>query len=466
MRLYNTLTRSTDELIPINAGKVSIYTCGPTVYDYQHIGNYWGYIYWDVLVRTLQSEGLEVNRVMNITDVGHLVSDDDEGEDKLEKGAKREGKSAREVADFYTNDFIAGMKELGLLEPTYAKATDYINEQISMVQQLLDEGFAYKTDQAIYFDVTKLEDYGKLSGQKLADKEVAARAEVITDENKKNPHDFAVWFFKVGRFKDHEMHWDSPWGQGFPGWHLECSSIIHATLGDPIDIHAGGIDHIGTHHTNEIAQTEGAYKNQLANIWLHNSHLMIDGQKISKSIGNVVYLKDIMSRGFSLMDYKVFTLQSSYRNQSNFSWDNLNSAKNRLQAYRAFADLRFQPIKFNSPSSYDFKKELSLIVDDLNNDLNTPSALSHISKLNDNLQIISTDQVTEFTTFLETIDSLLGLDLTKSTDISKDQKDLISERLQARNNKEWKASDQIRDELLKAGIGLRDSEQGTVWFRI
>lgn len=466
MKLYNTLSRTVEDFKPLADKQVKLYTCGPTVYDYQHIGNYSGYIYWDILVRLLKYEGFEVDRIMNITDVGHLVSDEDEGEDKLEKGAHREGKTVREVAELYTQDFFEGMESLKLLKPKYAKATDYIDQQVEMVKILTDKGFAYQTEQAIYFDVAKLDSYGRLTGQKLSEKETAARAEVITDSSKRNPQDFALWFFTVGRFKDHEMRWPSPWGEGFPGWHLECSAIIHAELGDPIDIHTGGIDHIGTHHTNEMAQTEAAYGNQLADYWVHNNHLMVEGKKISKSLGNGFTLKDLAKKGFSPADFKLFVLQSHYRHQSNFSWENLEAAKNRLQVYGSMADLRFQPIKFSSASSYDFEAVAKELTKALKDDLNTPAALSILSKLSDELHVISTDQVDSFNELLKTIDALLGLELSQSSDITGQQKEIIKNREQARAKKDFSESDNLREELAGQGIGLNDSGHGSTWYRI
>lgn len=246
MKIYNTLTRQIEIFKPLDQAYVKLYTCGPTVYSYYHLGNLRNAIFNDTLRRALEAAGYSVKHVMNITDVGHLTSDEDEGEDKLEKGAASEQKSVWEVADFYIQAFLNDVKTLNILPPNgykdhqYARATDFIDQQVEMVQLLIDKDFAYQTEQAIYFDVSKLKDYGKLTGQSLADKEVAARPEVITDNAKKNPQDFAIWFFKVGRFTDHSMHWPSPWGDGFPGWHLECSAIIHATLGEPIDIHIGG----------------------------------------------------------------------------------------------------------------------------------------------------------------------------------------------------------------------------------
>jgi cysteinyl-tRNA synthetase len=278
---------------------------------------------------------------MNVTDVGHLTSDADEGEDKLENGAARENKTVWEVADHYTQAFRHDVAALGILPPTenphrskntagdpYARATDFIPEQIAMIQALLDKNFAYKTNQAIYFDVAKLPNYGELSGQKLVDKETGARSNVVTDPHKHSPHDFAVWFFTVGRYAEHTMRWPSPWGSGFPGWHLECSAIIHATLGDPVDIHTGGIDHIGTHHPNEMAQTEAAYDHPLAKMWVHNEFILVDGAKMSKSKGNSYTLQDITDRGYSHWRC-ASSPPGSHRSELNFTWDS-PAAQNTL----------------------------------------------------------------------------------------------------------------------------------------
>lgn len=453
MKLYNTLGRQLQQFEPLAAGKVKIYTCGPTVYDYQHIGNYSGYIYWDILVRLFKYSGFDVNRIMNITDVGHLVSDADEGEDKLETGAKREGKSAREVADFFTNDFYAGMKALKLVEPnTYAKATEYIPQQIEIIQALIDKGFAYKTEQAIYFEVAKLPDYGKLTGQKLSEKEVGARAEVITDDAKHHPQDFALWFFRAGRFANHELHWPSPWGDGFPGWHIECSAIVHALLGDPIDIHTGGVDHIGTHHTNEIAQTEAAYGHPLANYWLHNNHMMVDGQKMSKSLGNFLTLADLAKRGYSALDFKLLVLQSHYRSMSNFTWEALAAAQQAYKDICAWADLSFQ----QTPHGTD--ELIDKIKDRLSDDLNTPQAIAVLMQTLD-VSVPSHD-------VLKKLDNLLGLELSSRQDIDNTQKDIVAKRQEARRLADWQQSDQLRDQLAKQGIGLRDSAAGATWYRL
>ena len=454
MKLYNTLGRQLQSFEPINPQAVKIYTCGPTVYDYQHIGNYSGYIYWDVLVRLLKAKGYEVKRVMNITDVGHLASDADEGEDKLEKGAQREGKTARQVADFYEADFKKNIEVLDLLEPDeWARATGYIPQQIAMIEALLQKGFAYQTKQAIYFSVDKLADYGKLTGQKLSEKEVGVREEVVTDPAKHHPQDFGLWFFTVGRFANHEMHWLSPWGDGFPGWHIECSAIIHALLGEPIDIHTGGVDHIGTHHTNEIAQTEAAFDVELSKFWLHNNHMMVDGKKISKSLGNGLTLDDLAKRGYSAMDFKMLVLQSHYRSQSNFTWEALDAAQTRLKKFYAWADLVHQLDKVKQTMDASAPNYLTPLEDDLHTgDLLTLVELNmHAAPKAD---------------LLESLDKLLALELTGRPDIDESQKQLIKEREVARKENNWQESDKIRAELEKQGIGINDTEQGSVWYRL
>ncbi|HET9850282.1 MAG TPA: cysteine--tRNA ligase [Candidatus Saccharimonadales bacterium] len=470
MKLYNTLGRQVQQFEPADGKTVKIYTCGPTVYDYQHIGNYSGYIYWDVLVRLLKARGWDVKRIMNITDVGHLVSDGDEGEDKLEKGATREGKTAQEIADFYTEDFKKSVEKLNLLTPTeYAKATDFIPQQIEIIKTLIDKGFAYQTEQAIYFDTSRLSDYGKLTGQKLADKEVGARPEVVTDKSKRHPQDFALWFFRVGRFAEHEMHWPSPWGDGFPGWHIECSAIIHALLGEPIDIHTGGVDHIGTHHTNEIAQSESAFDKKLSRFWLHNNHMMVDGQKISKSLGNGWTLEDLAKKGFSPMDFKMLVLQSHYRSQSNFSWESLAGAQARLKRFYNFAVRRFQGRHLDGGdfnglmiTTAKFK-----VLPALENDLDTPDALASIEAYIESVE--NKDLSNErflIEPFISQIDQLFGLDLTSRPDISPEQKQLIGERQSAREAQDWAKSDELRDKLAEQGIGVNDTPSGPIWYRL
>lgn len=456
MKLFNSLGRELQEFTPLQAGEVKIYSCGPTVYDYQHIGNYSAYIYWDILVRALQYKGFKVKRIINITDVGHLISDGDEGEDKLEKGARREGKSAKEIAQFYTADFLKNFRSLGLIEPTlFAKASDYIADQQKIIKILLEKGIAYKTKQAIYFDIRQLEDYNQLSGQKLSDKEVGARPEVITDSEKRNPQDFALWFFTNGRFADHELHWDSEWGEGFPGWHIECSAIIHKELGEPIDIHTGGIEHIGTHHPNEIAQTEEAY-GPLSRFWLHNNHLMTDGKKISKSSGTFITLSDLAKKRFSAMDFKVLVLQSHYRSQSNFTWDALEAAQNLYREWLAWADSALQKTgkKISSEEIKKFQIDLAIA---LENDLDTVQALAIINQF--------VGQASPTNELLAFIEDMLGVKLTNRVDITKDQQEMIAAREEARHNKDWENADLLRNQLSKQGIELNDTSDGPIWYR-
>jgi cysteinyl-tRNA synthetase len=478
IRLYNTLTRQIENFKPINEEFVSLYSCGPTVYDYQHIGNFRKFVFDDTLRRTLEVSGYKVKHVMNITDVGHLVSDGDEGEDKLEKGAAREGKTVWEVAEHYTNAFKHDSDKLNILRPNaysdkndnYPRATNFIDQQIDLVKILLEKDFAYVTDKAIYFDVSKLKDYGELSGQKLADKEIGVRDEVVTDNNKRNPQDFAVWFFLKGRYEHHTMHWDSPWGEGFPGWHLECSAIIHQVLGDPVDIHTGGVDHIGVHHTNEIAQTEAAYGNKLANYWMHSEHLLVDGRKMSKSLGNFYTLKDLQEKGFDPLALRLLYLQGHYKTQINFSQDNLTAAQNRLKDLQAWADLRYQQSADTMTDELDelFRDTKKSMLDAVQNDLNTPEALAALGKLVSYMQTIPIPGVegryTDGT--LKLIDDLFGLDLSDRPDITSEQKDLIMQREDARENKDWEKADELRDKLKEQKLEINDTEFGPQWSRI
>jgi cysteinyl-tRNA synthetase len=462
IRLHNTLTRKVEELKPIKPDEVTLYTCGPTVYNYYQIGNLRNAVFNDTLRRTLEAAGYQVKHVMNITDVGHLVSDEDEGEDKLEKGATREGKTVWQVAEHYTDAFKADMAALNVLPPSvnphreknkddhdsYARATDFIPEQIDMVRQLVDKGFAYQTKQAIYFDVMKLKDYGKLTGQKLADKEIGARPDVVSDPDKHHPSDFVVWFFTVGRFEGHTMRWPSPWGDGFPGWHLECSAIIHATLADPIDIHTGGVDHIGTHHPNEMAQTEAAFGHDLANYWVHNEFMLVDGAKMGKSKGNAYLLKDIIDRGFHPLALRLLYLQAHYRSEINFTWESLEAAQNRLLNLYAWSDLTHQ-VK----SQID---KIENLIEFAGNDLATPLVLEAIDTARD----LAPSQK-----LLKELDQLLGLDLGHRADITSEQKRLITNREAARQDKDWAKADQLRAELAKHNLEIDDTPQGPRWRR-
>lgn len=476
MRLYNTLSRQVEELKPPPAA-ISMYSCGPTVYDYSHIGNLRAFVFVDTLRRSLELSGYQVKHVMNITDVGHLSSDADEGEDKLEKGAKREGKTVWQVAEFYTDIFKQNVSSLNILPPnayrdqnhddTYARATGFIKQQKEIIQLLLDKGFAYMTKTAIYFDVAKLPGYGELSGQRLQDQEVAVRPEVFADPEKHHPQDFAVWFFTIGRFSRHSMRWPSPWGEGFPGWHLECSAIIHAVLGDPIDIHTGGVDHIGTHHTNEIAQTKAAFGNDLARLWLHNEFMLVNGKKMSKSLGNFLTLEDITKRGYTPASLRLLFFQSHYRSQVNFTWEALEGAQNRLNMYQSFADLRFQ-LKQEALSlgAKVFRKLEVDLTDVLQDDLSTSAYLARLDEFIDRTTAaIHPHDESNLLKLLKFIDSSTGLKLLGSEDITEDQKNLISQRDSLRASRKWNEADKIRKELSGSSIELKDTQQGSIWYR-
>ena len=482
MRLYNTLSRKIEEFKPRKPKEVKLYTCGPTVYNYYHIGNLRNAVFNDTLRRTLALSGYDIQHVMNITDVGHLASDADDGEDKLEKGAAREGKTVWEVAEHYTKAFKADMADMNILPPSvnphreknsandpYARATDFIPEQIDMVQALIDKGFAYQTKQAIYFDVTKLPSYGILSGQKLADKEVAARSEVVTDPEKHHPYDFAIWFFTVGHFADHTMRWPSPWGDGFPGWHLECSAIIHATLGDPIDIHTGGIDHIGTHHPNEMAQTEGAFGHPLAHYWVHNEFILVDDAKMSKSKNNSYTLKQVVEKGFHPYALRLLYLQSHYRSELNFSWDALEAAQNALFNIYAWADLRHQTTLNSMSTELDelFRDTRHNMLTAVQDDLNTSIALAALNKLMTYMSKIPIPGVegkyTDGT--LAFMSNLLGLSLADRPDITPEQKQLIADREIARQSKNWPKADELRVKLAGHNLEIDDTAAGPRWRR-
>jgi cysteinyl-tRNA synthetase len=463
---YNTLTRKYDEFKPLKDSGVSLYTCGPTVYNNLHVGNWVAYIRWDILVRTLIASGYKVTRVMNITDVGHLVSDGDDGEDKMEKGAKREGKTAWEVAKQYTDNFLQGMNELNLIDPTYiTKATEYIPEQIALVQKLENNGFTYVIDDGVYFDTAKFPKYADFAHLDLEDQEAGARVEY--NPQKRNKSDFALWKLSPAN-ETRDMEWESPWGKGFPGWHLECSAMAMDKLGETIDIHTGGIDHIPVHHTNEIAQSEAATGKQFANYWLHNNFLLVDGTKVSKSLGNTFELKDLYAKGFSADDFRMFVLQSHYRTESNFTWENLQAAKNRLLKLYAMADLKFQKYAesniFDEKENQTYQGMLEGLLRELQDDMDTPSALSFLSSYTEHIMLNGYNK-DHFQKFLEGIDELLGFSLSNRENISEDQKDLIIKREKARERKDWALSDEIRDQLLAQGIELKDSESTTIWSK-
>ena len=443
LKIYNTATRKLEDFKPLNK-VVKIYSCGPTVYNFQHIGNYASYIYWDLLVRTLKIDGYKVKRVLNLTDVGHLVSDGDEGEDKLEKGATREGKSVWDIANYYIDDFLESCKSLELVWPDkITRATDYINADEEAVDAMTAKGFTYEIEDGVYFDTSKFAGYADFAKLDLAGLQAGARVE-FSDE-KRNASDFAVWkFIKPG--EKHEMRWDYLGRPGYPGWHLECSTIIHEELGEPVDIHTGGIDHIPVHHTNEIAQTYAAYERELSKYWLHCDFITIDGQKISKSLGNVYLLKDLAERCFSVMDYKMWVLSGHYQGTRNFTFESLEAAKNRRQNWRARMALCYQQEVAGDAGAFE------RVLDAVNSNLNSPEAFAII----DNSELSFKDW--------QKIDDLFGLRLiADTTDIAEEQYALIKERDVARAEKNYAKSDEIRDQLLAQGIAVKDTPDGGVW---
>jgi cysteinyl-tRNA synthetase len=415
-----------------------------------------------MLIRTLKTEGLSPKWVVNITDVGHLVSDADEGEDKLEKGARREGKTAWEVAQFYTQDFLEGKQALNISEPDYiVKATEHIAEQIALIQKLEEKGYTYVIDDGVYYDTSKFEGYAAFARLDLEDQQAGAR--VSFNPQKRNSSDFALWKFSP-KDSQRDMEWNSPWGNGFPGWHIECSAMSMAYLGETIDIHTGGIDHVPVHHTNEIAQSEAATGKRFANYWMHSNHVTVNGEKISKSLGNGIRLQDLGERGFTPEDLRLHILESHYRSQSKFSWESLEAAKNRLQDLKAMAALQWQPKDVSA--TIGLKQVAQKLTEYLANDLDTPRALAYLSDVSSQLQgsLLSEDNLDDFRFVLEVIDASLGLKLTTVSDITEEQKSIIAEREAARNTKDWAKSDQLRDELQAQGIALRDTTQKTIWY--
>ncbi|MBC7746928.1 cysteine--tRNA ligase [Pedobacter sp.] len=473
IKLHNTLTGLAQDFIPQSPDSVSLYTCGPTVYNDLHVGNWIAYLRWDILVRALLAEDYTVDRVMNITDVGHLVSDADDGEDKMQKGAQREGVSAWDIAARYTDSFIKGMDELGLVSPQHlVKATDHIPQQIALIQKLEEKGYTYTIDDGVYFDTSKFPTYGDFAHLDMDNLRAGARIQF--NQQKHSPTDFAVWKFSpVGEQRD--MEWESPWGKGFPGWHVECSAMAIEYLGATLDIHTGGIDHIPVHHTNEIAQSEAATGVRFANYWLHANFLMADGQKVSKSLENGYTLDDISQKGYSPYDFRMFALQSHYRTESNFTWENLHGAAQRLKHWLDAANIRWQmhdtlvddEDKSADESNVALLGHLQAAQDAVRDDLNTPEALKIIEEALALLTKERTDiQQGVFEKILDFIEEQCGLPIrTLTPDIDEDAKLLLIERMRAREAKNWIQSDSLRDKLLDRDISVRDDASGQIWSR-
>ena len=449
--LYNTLTKEKELFKPIDEKEVKIYSCGPTVYKDATIGNMRTNIFQDVLRRVFKYNGYKVKQVMNITDVGHLVSDGDEGEDKMIKSAKEEHKTPLEIADHYTKLFFQDLERLNLEKPEIiCKATEHIPEMIEYVKTLMKNGYAYETSTAIYFDVSKLDKYGILSGINLEDQKSGARVEV--DSEKKNPYDFALW---IKAPENHIMKWESPWGMSYPGWHIECSAMSKKYLGEKFDIHTGGIDLIPTHHENEIAQSKGACGKIPANYWLHGEYLLIDGGKMSKSLGNVYLIEDIVKRGYDPLVYKLFSYSCHYRNKLNFTWEGIESTSKSLerlrQGYRKHLEGN-EKVEESVIEELENKFHLAI-----NDDLNMPAAMGIVWEV-----VKYPKKSKKLAKLLEKFDTVMGLKIDKQDkkeqEIPEEIKELMEKRQKARQEKNWAEADKIRDEILAKGYTVQDTK--------
>ena len=458
MKLYNTETRKIENFVPYNKDEVTMYTCGPTVYHYAHIGNLRTYISEDILEKTLNYLGFNVKRCMNITDVGHLSSDSDSGEDKMLKGAKREHKTVLEIASMYTQAFYDDLKKLNIKIPEIiSPATENIDSYIKIITKLLEKGYAYISNGNVYFDVTKLDDYYRLTNHKEDEMVVGAREGVEEDLGKRNQSDFVLWFTK-SKFEDQELKWESPWGLGYPGWHIECSCIALKNLGEHLDIHCGGVDNIFPHHTNEIAQTESYTGHKWCNFWFHGEHLNDKTGKMSKSKGEFLTVSLLESKGYDPLAYRFMCLQSHYRKQLLFSYESLDNA---VVAYNKLKN-KIKSLKNNLEGNIEEAKEKyeTLFKRALENDLNTSDALTILydvlkSNLNNKTKLF----------LVEEFDKVLSLDLLKEDKIDEELKKYILEKIEERNvakkNKDYSKADNIREELESRGILISDTREGT-----
>ena len=449
---YNTLTKQKDLFKPIEEGKVKIYSCGPTVYKDATIGNMRTNLLNDTLRRVLKYNGYELKHVMNITDVGHLVSDGDEGEDKMLKSAREEHKSPLEIAEHYTKLFFRDLERLNIETPeVVCKATDHIKEMLKMVQKIMKNGYAYETSTAIYFDVSKLDKYGILSGINLNDQKAGARVDI--DPEKRNPYDFALW---IKAPANHLMKWDSPWGPSYPGWHIECSAMSTKYLGEEFDIHTGGIDLVPTHHENEIAQNKGACGKNPAHYWIHGEYLLINGGKMSKSLGNTYLIDDIIARGYSPLAYRLFNYSCHYRGKLNFTWEGIESANTSLIRLREGYQ---KHLNGNSDVSDEIIADMeNRFHQAINDDMNMPLALSVVWEA-----VKYPEKSPKIAQLLKKFDTVLGIkiDEVQETKIPQEILDLVEERKQARSDKNWSESDRLRDLIAEKGYIVKDTKDGT-----
>ncbi len=460
LKLYNTLTKQKEEFKPLQGNEVRIYTCGPTVYSFAHIGNFRAYVFMDTLRRVLKENGYTLKHVMNITDVGHLESDADEGEDKMEKAARKENKNPYEIAAYYTEIFFRDMGRLHIERPEIiAKATDHISDMLEFVKTLVKNGYAYETSKAIYFDISKLDKYPVLSNRNLDDQIAGARVDV--DPEKRNPYDFAVW---IKAPENHIMKWESPWGLSYPGWHLECSAMGRKYLGDEFDIHTGGVDHIPTHHENEIAQSKGCTGHIPAKRWMHVEFLQVDGGKMSKSLGNTYTLDQLQEKGIEPLAYKMFCYTAHYRTKLNFTFEGALSTQKALNRLREGYLTHLQ--NDEKVDETEIKEYKQRFLDAVNDDLNMPLAMGVVWEV-----VRNNKKSKQFADLLLEFDKILGLDLENSkkyleeqekVELSEEIKELVEQRKIARENKNWAESDRIRDLLKEKGYTVKDTKEGQI----
>ncbi|MBP9838031.1 MAG: cysteine--tRNA ligase [Proteobacteria bacterium] len=456
--LYNTLTKNIEPLKPINENTLGVYCCGPTVYNFQHIGNLRTYIFEDTLIRALRSAGYNVKHVMNITDVGHLVSDGDEGEDKMLVAAKREGKTSWEIAEYYTNIFFEHCSWLNIKKPdVVCKATDHIQQMIDLIKNLEEKGAAYQSGGNVYFDIEKCEQYGKLAGLDLESLKAGARIEV--DTLKKNHLDFALWFTK-SKFEKQEMQWDSPWGKGYPGWHIECSAMSMNYLGESLDIHCGGIDHIPVHHTNEIAQSETATGKLFSKIWMHGGFLVVGKDKMSKSTGGFLTLDLFKEKNIDPISYRLFCYSGSYRNELSWGWEAIEAADNTLRKIKNTVLSWKEEAGDKTLSTPEGSEYLQKFFSEVYNDLSMPKAIAVMHEVIKNTTLKAAEKLS----ILEKFDEILGLGVKDWThevvEISQDASDLLLQREQARKERNWALADEIRNKLTALGYAIEDSKSG------
>ena len=455
INFYNTLTHKKEEFKTLDGNNVvRMYSCGPTVYSYAHIGNFRAYIFMDTLRRVLKYNGYKLKHVMNITDVGHLESDADEGEDKMEKAARKENKDPYEIAQYYTDVFLKDMEKLHIDKTEIiAKATDHIQEMLEFVEALVEKGYGYETSRGIYFDISKLDKYPVLSNRNIDDQIAGARVEV--DEEKRNPYDFALW---IKAPENHIMKWESPWGLSYPGWHIECSAMGQKYLGEQFDIHTGGIDLIPTHHENEIAQSKGYCGKIPARYWLHGEYLLIDGGKMSKSLGNVYLLKDIIDRGYNPLTYKLFSYSSHYRNKLNFTWKGMDAAEKSLERLKNGYKLHLNGTdEVDDDTVNEFEERFHKAIND---DLNMPLAMGVVWEV-----VRNNKKSPKLAQLLLKFDTVMGLKIDeedkKEENIPEEILNLIEKRKQARNDKNWEESDRLRDLINSKGYNIKDTKEGT-----